>query len=144
MDDDEYFKLRIYTAGWSVQPGREKILDIVDQINRRAGERPMFGELSPSKSMKMSILQASHIVLPTAVLRGTVIVVSVRPTSNEHGELLRSIMRSGLTTQGILRGLCDPVGMTFEVHSVDIDMSPTQDINVLDDIVEAIEAAEGR
>lgn len=111
--------------------------DIVRQINGIAAQRKLIGALSPNGGQP-SLQRLSHTVLPTARRAGNSVRVEVELLDTSAGTLLQSMVRSGMSPQGVLRGYRDQTGKHIVV-SVDIDLSPTNEFTVLDDIVEALE-----
>lgn len=100
----------------------------------------MFGQIAPN-SAKLSLSATTHVVLPTAKVNGSTIIVEIEMLDNEMGRTLKEMIRTGLSVQGVLRGRVDTTGRIV-VFSVDVDTKPDDELTVLDDIVDALEDAE--
>ena len=137
-------KIRIRTDRWGKSLTLPQLEAVVAQINDRAQGRRMIGQIDGgSYDGKMRLAYASHVVLPTARIRGSSILVDVElMTDNAPGRTVAAFIKAGLQTSGTLRGLGPRPGGIL-VTSIDIDQSTTNpEETVLDDIVEALEVSD--
>jgi len=137
-------KIRIRTDRWGKSLTLSQLEAVVAQINERAQNRRMIGQIDGgSYDGKMRLAYASHVVLPTARLRGSSILVDVEiMIDNPPGRTVAAFIKAGLQISGTLRGLGPRAGGML-VTSVDINLSSTNpEETVLDDIVDALEVSD--
>lgn len=130
--------IRIRTTEWKFEVSPVGLQRIVNQINSRALAGQAFGELSPTDGGRLSLAAVTHKILPTARILGSTIIVEVEVLDTHAGALLREFIRSGMSVQGVIRGIVDAAG-DIVVHSVDVDTRPPSEFTVLDDILEALD-----
>jgi len=134
--------LRIRTTGWQRRPSLVELESIASEINYRAQGRRMIGQIDVPGDGKMRLDKASHLVLPTARVRGSAIMVEIEILEqNSPGRAVAAFIKSGLAIQGNLRGNVSRLG-SATVFSIDIDLDPNPEETVLDDIVDALEASD--
>jgi hypothetical protein len=136
--------IRIQTYHWRQGLKLKHLEDIVQQINKRAQDKRMIGQIHGAGLFdgKTRLTHASHFVLPTARIQGSSIVVDIETLDNGPGNTVAAFFTSGLQVSGFLRALGSMPDLV-QVISVDVDLSTTRpEETVLDDIVDALEASE--
>ena len=114
--------LRIRTAHWRRPPSLEELGAIASQINDRAQGRRMLGQISGNGDGKMRIRTASHIVLPTARVRGSSILVDIEVIEeSSQGRTVAAFFRSGVNIRGVIRGHTGGLGGIW-VAGVDVEL----------------------
>jgi len=104
----------------------------------------MIGQIDVPADGKMRLDKASHIVLPTARVRGSTILVEIEVLEqNSPGRTVAAFIKSGVAIQGTLRGNVSGLGVAT-VFAIDIDLDPNPEETVLDDIVDALEASDAQ
>jgi hypothetical protein len=138
-------RIRIRTYTWRQGPTLQQLQAVADQINERAQDRRMIGQIYGAgiNDGKTRLRHASHIVLPTARVRGSSILVEIEiVTDSSFGRTVAAFIDAGLQISGCLRG----VGSSpedFRVNTIDIDLSSTNpEETILDDIVDALEVSD--
>ena len=131
--------------GLGQRVSRNLLEKLATKINDRAQGRQMLGQIDPPIDGRTRINDASHVVLPTARVKGRSLLVDIEVLDTEAGKYLRAMLEGGIQRPGVLRG----VGATIEdvsVSGVDVLLDPSnyELRTVLDDIVEAVEDAEDK
>ena len=139
-------RIRVRTYRWRKDATLAHLERIVDQINEKAQNRRMIGQIYGAGDINDGMTrlnQASHYVMPTARLQGSSILVDVDIIETcTPGRTVAAFLRSGLQISGTLRALGSSLADT-EVVSIDIDLSSTHpEETVLDDIVDALEMSD--
>jgi hypothetical protein len=138
-------RIRVRTSNWAQNLSLQQLESLANQINDKAQGRRMLGQISGVglNDGKTRIHLASHVVLPTARVRGSSILVDIEVIAESgQGRTVAAFIESGLPIRGILRGVMFGWG-DMRVHGVDLDLN-TQDPEetVLDDIVDALDASD--
>ena len=138
-------KLRIRTCNWRQTPTLQQLESIAAQINERAQDRRMIGQISGVglNDRECRIRHASHIVMPTASVRGSSILVDIEILEQSNqGRTLAAFIKSGIPIQGELRGVMSDLA-DLRVTGVDVALSQQNlQETVLDDIVDALEVSD--
>lgn len=138
-------KIRIRTYPWRTQLSAAMLRSIVSQINDRAQSRRMIGQIAGAglRDGKTRLNSASHIVMPTARLQGSSIIVEIEIVEETSpGRTVAAFIGSKLPISGVLRAI-GSLPDDLHVVSVDIDLSNTRpEETILDDIVDALESPE--
>ena len=120
------------------RPTVEVCQRLVDKINSRAEGNAWFGCLDQPYDGKTRLKDVSHIVLPTARLRGDRILVDIDIVDTAPGRTLMAMFEAGVTVAGSLRA----VGAGYEdlsISGLDVVFPPNVETTVLDEIVDALD-----
>jgi hypothetical protein len=129
-------KIRVYASKLSISLTPEQIQRVADQINERAQDRRILGQISGARDGKFRLSAASHAIIPTAEVIGSWIDVEIEPLDTPQGRTLKAWIDSGVPIRGVLRGVGSS-GADVRVAGVDVVLDD-QEGTILDDIVEAI------
>lgn len=138
-------RIRVRTYHWAEVPSLSQLEKIVNQINERARDKRMLGQIVGVGDHvgRVRIQTASHIVMPTAQIIGSSIVVDVEVLEGTgQGRTLVAFIKAGVPIMGVLRGVRGISFGSARIFGVDIDINNNPEETVLDDIVDALEVAD--
>lgn len=135
-------KIRIQTSRLRMPLTVEQMHRIAAQINEKAQNRRMIGHIDGAGDRGARIANASHIVLPTATVRGSWIVVEIEIADSPAGRTVKALIEAKVPIRGSLRAV-GATGSDVAVYGVDVCLdTDCQEFTVLDDIVDALEESD--
>lgn len=131
--------IRIQTKGWIRFPTAANLEALVKQLNHQARDRRMLGQIDTPCDGRTYLSRASHVVHPTARVRGSWILVEIETVDTAQGRTVAAFFSSGISVQGRLRGVMGDFS-DAKIFGIDIDLDLTGNFTVLDSIVDALDA----